>query len=114
MVDSVNVKSVAKFIDSRTKIKLEKVRKDMLKPEEFKEYLENTFFNNYGYKYNGEDIHIDHITPLATATTIKEVEKLCYYTNLQMLKPEDNLEKGKKLDWSLDEKREENKEGKKE
>ena len=29
--DSVNVKSVAKFIDSRTKIKLEKVRKDMLK-----------------------------------------------------------------------------------
>jgi hypothetical protein len=31
MVDSVNVKSVAKFIDSRTKIKLEKVRKDMLK-----------------------------------------------------------------------------------
>lgn len=31
-----------------------------------------------------------------------------------MLKPEDNLEKGKKLDWSLDEKREENKEGKKE
>ncbi len=85
-----------------------------LQPEEFKEYLENTFFNNYGYKYNGEDIHIDHITPLATATTIKEVEKLCYYTNLQMLKPEDNLEKGKKLDWSLDEKREENKEGKKE
>lgn len=85
-----------------------------LQPEEFKVYLENTFFNNYGYKYNGEDVHIDHIIPLATAMTIEEVGKLCHYTNLQMLKPEDNLEKGKKLDWSLDKQREENKEGEKE
>lgn len=31
----------------------------------------------------------------------KECEKLCHYSNLQLLKAEDNLKKGDKLNWKL-------------
>ena len=64
---------------------------------ELVEYLLNTFVQNYGYEYAGQEpVHIDHIKPLATATTVLEVEKLCHYTNLQLLKAKDNLQKGAK------------------
>lgn len=64
----------------------------------FKEYLLSTFKNNYGYDWDGvEKVHIDHIKPLATAKTEKEIYKLCHYTNLQLLKAEDNLKKGKRV-----------------
>lgn len=68
-------------------------------------HLRETFKNNYGYDWDGqEDVHIDHIIPLATAKTEEEVLKLCHYKNLQLLKAQDNLEKHDKLDWSLNEK----------
>ena len=66
------------------------------------EYLKNTWKKNYGTEYNGEAYHIDHIVPLSTAKTEEDVIKLCHYTNLQLLKPEDNLEKSDKLDWEKD------------
>jgi len=66
--------------------------------EHAKAYLESQFqpgmtWENYG-KW-----HIDHIIPLNSAKTIEEVEKLWYYSNLQPLWAEDNLKKGKALDW---------------
>ena len=64
-------------------------------------HLKQTWKNNYGAEWNGEDYHIDHIIPLATAKTEQEVKDLCHYKNLQMLKPEDNLAKNKSLDWRL-------------
>lgn len=67
-------------------------------------HLLQTFENNYGYKWDGiEPVHIDHKMPLATAKTEEEVIKLCHYTNLQLLKAEDNLKKGSKLNWKLEE-----------
>ena len=68
------------------------------------EYLKDTWKKNYGTEYNGEPYHIDHIIPLSTAKNEEEVIKLCHYTNLQLLKPEDNLEKSDKLDWQIEEK----------
>ena len=62
-------------------------------------HLLSTWIDNYGTEWNGEDYHIDHIVPLATAKTEEDVRALCNYTNLQMLKPEDNLTKNAKLDW---------------
>ena len=68
-------------------------------------YLLQTFKNNYGYEWDKiEPVHIDHIIPLATAKTEDEVIKLCHYTNLQLLKAEDNLRKSDKLNWKLDKK----------
>lgn len=64
-------------------------------------YLKQTWADNYGTEWNGESYHIDHVIPLATATTKKEVERLCYYKNLQLLKPKDNLVKNKNLNWSI-------------
>ena len=72
------------------------------KMEFFINYLLNTFKINYGYEWDGkEPVHIDHINPLKQCNTEEEVIKCCYYTNLQLLKAEDNLKKGGKTDWRL-------------
>ena len=70
--------------------------------EELRAYLNETFYKNYGYEYDGkEPVHIDHIIPLATAKTEEEVAKLYHYTNLQLLKAEHNQMKSDKLDFEL-------------
>lgn len=68
------------------------------------QHLKKSWLDNYGTEWNGEPYHIDHIIPLATANTEQEVKDLCYYKNLQLLKPKDNLVKNKYLDWQLDKK----------
>lgn len=65
-------------------------------------YLLDTYKQIYGIEWDGiEKVHIDHIIPLATANTEQEIIELCHYTNLQLLKEKDNLEKNDKLDWNL-------------
>ena len=49
-----------------------------------------------------KNVHIDHIIPMSTAKSEEEVIKLNQYTNLQLLKAEDNLEKSDKLNWKLE------------
>lgn len=68
------------------------------------EHLIKTYEKNYNRKWDWEylsEVHVDHIIPLATAKTEEEVIKLCHYTNLQLLKAKDNLDKKDDLDWSL-------------
>lgn len=65
----------------------------------FVNYLLETYKKNYGVEYdNKEKVHIDHITPLSTAKTEEDVIKLCHYSNLQLLKAEDNLKKSNKAE----------------
>lgn len=63
------------------------------------EHLFATWEKNYGTKWNGEEYHIDHIVPLATAKTDEDIVKLCHYTNLQLLTPEDNMAKSDKIEF---------------
>lgn len=63
--------------------------------EEFRNYIESKFvegmtLDNYG------TWHLDHIKPLALASSEEEIIKLCHYTNFQPLWAEDNLKKGAK------------------
>ena len=68
-------------------------------------HLLETFKENYGYEWDGkEEVHIDHIIPLAIAETEEDIYELCYYENLQLLKAKDNLEKHDKLDYKIDNK----------
>lgn len=70
--------------------------------EFFINHLKDTYYKNYGEDYSSyDDVHIDHIVPLATANTIDEVNTLCHYTNLQLLKAKDNQLKGQKTNWKL-------------
>lgn len=56
-----------------------------------KQFLKNMSWSNHG------EWHIDHVIPLASATTEDEFFKLCHYSNLQPLWKLDNLKKGTKL-----------------
>ena len=56
-------------------------------------HLLGTWRKNYGRDWSGEPYAIDHIIPLAVATSEEEVKALCHYSNLQMLSPKDNRKK---------------------
>lgn len=64
--------------------------------EELFKYIESKFTEGMCWERMGE-IHIDHIIPLATAKTEKEIYKLNHYTNLQPLWAKDNLSKSAKI-----------------
>jgi hypothetical protein len=61
--------------------------------EFFKQYIESQFTNGM----NWDNIHLDHIKPLALARTEKEVYDFNHYTNFQPLFAKDNILKGDKL-----------------
>lgn len=68
----------------------------------FYNHLLETYKNNYGYEWDKkEEVHIDHIIPISTAKTEQDIYKLCHYTNLQLLKAKDNLDKSNKLDYKI-------------
>jgi tRNA-binding EMAP/Myf-like protein len=65
-------------------------------------YLEQTFLKNYKRNIDAIDVlHIDHIIPICSAQTEREFLKLNHYTNLQYLLAQDNLKKGKRLDFII-------------
>lgn len=69
--------------------------------EQLKHHLENQFQPNMSWDNHGQyGWHIDHILPLASATTEDDIYKLNHYTNLQPLWWEDNIKKGDKLIWN--------------
>lgn len=68
----------------------------------FYKYLLQSYKENYDVEWDKkEKVHIDHKKPLKYAKTEEEVIKLCHYTNLQLLKAHDNLEKSDKLNWKI-------------
>ena len=66
-------------------------------PESLQSHLVLSAIKRYGFWMESEVYHIDHIIPLKMATTEEELVKLCHYTNLQLLYPQDNIQKGAKL-----------------
>jgi len=56
------------------------------------EHIESKFEKGMTWKNHGE-WHIDHIVPISSATTEKDVMSLNHYTNLQPLWAKENLKK---------------------
>jgi hypothetical protein len=72
--------------------------------EFLREHLNSTFFRLYGrYPEPNESVHIDHILPVSAAETVEDVLRLNHYTNLQLLRAQDNLKKSARLDWTPEE-----------
>lgn len=70
--------------------------------ETVKKHLERQFlggmsWDNYGRKSGLIYWEVDHIIPLSSAKTIKDLILLCHYTNLQPLWSEDNNKKNNKI-----------------
>lgn len=71
----------------------------------FKKHLIGTFEDNYSIKWQDcfrKLLHIDHVTPLGSATTREEVNQLAHFTNTQFLFSKDNCIKSTKLDFKLE------------
>ena len=66
--------------------------------EQLKTHLEKQFTEGMSWDNQGE-WHIDHIVPLASAKSEKQLTELCHYSNLQPLWAEENLSKGGKEEW---------------
>lgn len=64
--------------------------------ENLKIHIEKRFSKGMNWLNYGE-WHIDHIVPLASAKTEKEIYKLFHYSNLQPLWGIDNIRKGSKI-----------------
>lgn len=65
--------------------------------EEAKKHIESKFVEGMTWYNHGMfGWHIDHIIPIASATTIEDICKLNHISNLQPLWAKDNLTKGKK------------------
>ena len=65
---------------------------------EFKSYMESKFkegmtWDNYGI----DGWHLDHIIPISSAKTEKDLKELSHYTNLQPLWAEENMKKRDKI-----------------
>lgn len=79
-----------KFIKGSGKLEYLKCSVEFLRS-----YLESKFKSGMTWENHGLfGWHIDHIIPLSSANTKKELIKLCHYTNLQPLWAIDNLKKG--------------------
>ena len=71
-------------------------------PRELHHYLLQTFEDTYGYPWDGvEETHIDHIIPLCTESTIEGKEKLFHYSNLRLIKANDNRAKWTSTDYQI-------------
>ena len=64
--------------------------------EEFMIHIEKQFIDDMSFDNHGK-WHLDHIIPLALASTKEEVIKLNHYSNFQPLWAEDNLKKSNKI-----------------
>jgi hypothetical protein len=66
--------------------------------KDFMLYLESKFQDGMSWDNHGKNgWHIDHIFPLAKATSEEQIYKLNHYTNFQPLWWEDNLKKSDKI-----------------
>ena len=63
---------------------------------EIKHHIESQFQDGMTWENYGE-WHADHIIPLSSGKTEKEMVQLCHYMNLQPLWALDNYRKGKKI-----------------
>jgi len=61
--------------------------------DDFRIHISEQFTEGMTLKNHGK-WHLDHIIPLATATTKQDIIDLCHYTNYQPLWAADNLAKG--------------------
>jgi hypothetical protein len=68
--------------------------------EFFKSYIEQRFKEGMSWENHGK-WHFDHIVPISSAKSEKDVIKLNHYTNLRPLWAKDNLSKKDKVDTQL-------------
>jgi len=63
--------------------------------ETLKAHIEKQFTKGMNWNNRG-DWHIDHIIPLASAKSQKDVEALCHFSNLRPMWAIENIKKGDK------------------
>lgn len=65
--------------------------------EFFKTHIERQFVKGMDWEKMGSEIHIDHITPIASATNEEELLALNHFTNLRPMWAKENQAKGARI-----------------
>lgn len=65
--------------------------------EFFKLHIERQFLSGMSWEKIGSEIHIDHITPMASAKSLDDVLALSHFTNLRPMWAKDNQSKGARI-----------------
>lgn len=69
--------------------------------DELKKHIEKQFRRGMNWENRGVAWHIDHIVPLASATTPEELRALCHFTNLRPLPALENHRKSAKREFLI-------------
>ena len=89
-------RSIRRYLDVGQKGEMSSFEIIGCSKDNLRKYLESKFKDGMTWENYGKHWHIDHIVPLISAKSPKEVKKLCHWTNLQPLTAFENISKGSK------------------
>ena len=90
-------RSIRRYLDAGQKGEMSSFEIIGCSKDDLRKHLESKFKDGMTWKNYGKHWHIDHIVPLISSKSVKQIKRLCHWTNLQPLTAFENISKGSKL-----------------
>jgi hypothetical protein len=90
-------RSIRRYLDAGQKGEMSSFEIIGCSKDDLRKHLESKFRDGMTWQNYGKHWHIDHIVPLISSKSVKEIKRLCHWTNLQPLTAFENISKGSKL-----------------
>jgi hypothetical protein len=90
-------RSIRRYLDAGQKGEVSSFEIIGCSKDDLRKHLESKFRDGMTWQNYGKHWHIDHIVPLISSKSVKQIKRLCHWTNLQPLTAFENISKGSKL-----------------
>ena len=90
-------RSIRRYLDAGQKGEMSSFEIIGCSKDDLRKHLESKFRDGMTWQNYGKHWHIDHIVPLISSKSVKQIKRLCHWTNLQPLTAFENISKGSKL-----------------
>jgi hypothetical protein len=90
-------RSIRRYLDAGQKGEMSSFEIIGCSKDNLRKHLESKFRDGMTWQNYGKHWHIDHIVPLISSKSVKQIKRLCHWTNLQPLTAFENISKGSKL-----------------